>query len=178
MTEVLHPAAIGLTAIAALLHTGWRRRAALPGLLAVLLMLGAMVDVVFLHRIGTVLWLAVLLAGAIGLSAVHAWRRRRAGEDAAELHVGATHDALGLVVMAALLPMMSGGLGEAGADAHAGHGAGVSGLSALVVAAALSHTVVSAVASVRGVRASERLMHLLMGGATLLMAGHALGQLS
>jgi hypothetical protein len=77
--------------------------------------------------------------------------------------------------MAALLPMMSGGSGAATADPHAGHGAGEGGgLIALVLAAAVAHTVVSAVASVRGGRWSERLMHLLMGGATLLMAAHAL----
>lgn len=177
MTEALHYAAIGLTAIAACLHPGWRRRAAFPGLLAVLLMLSAMVDVVFLHRIGIVLWLAVLLAAGIGLSAFQAGRRRRAGGSAAEMQVAATYDAFGLVAMAALLPMMYAGFREAGAAAHAGHGAATGGLVILVLATAMSHVTVSAIASVRGVRSSERFMHVLMGGATLLMAAHALGQL-
>ena len=177
MTEALHPAAIGLTTIAAFLHPGWRRRAAFPGLLAVLLMLSAMVDGVLLHRISIVLWLAILDAAGIGLSAFQARRRRRASGNAAEMPVAATHDAFGLVAMAALLPMMYGGFGEAGAAAHAGHTAAAGGLVTLVLATALAHAMVSAVASVRGVRSSERLMHLLMGGATLLMAAHALGQL-
>lgn len=177
MSEALHPAAIGLTAIAAILHPGWRRRAALPALLAVLLMLTAMVDVVILHWIGVVLWFAVLLAGAIGLSMVQARARRRGGGETTALHVGATRDAFGLVVMAALLPTMYGGPGEAGAVAHAGHDVGAGGLVTLVLATALAHVVMSAVAFARGARTSERLMHLLMGGATLLMAAHAVGQL-
>ena len=176
MTEALHPVAIGLTAIAACLHTGWRRRAAVPGLLAVLLMLGAMVDVVFLRWIGTVLWVAMLVAAAIGLSAVQARRRRGAGGKVAETPLASTHDAFGLIVMAGLLTTMAGGFGDAGADAHSGHGAGGGGLIILVLAAAVAHSVVSAVACVRGDRSSERLVHLLMGGATLLMAAHAFGQ--
>ena len=176
MTEALHPVAIGLTSIAACLHTGWRRRAAVPGLLAVLLMLGAMVDVVFLRWIGAILWVAMLVAAAIGLSAARARRRRRAGGSAAATQVAAAHDAFGLIVMAGLLTTMAGGFGDAGADAHSGHGAGGGGLIILVLAAAVAHTVVSAVASIRGGRSSERLMHLLMGGATLLMAAHAFGQ--
>lgn len=167
MIEALHPAAIGLTAIAAVLHPGWRRRGAVPGLFAMLLMLAAMVDVMFLGRLGAVLWVGLLVAAAIGW-AVQARLRRPRGADVA---ASAVHDAFGLVVMAALLPMMHGGFDDAaGAAAHAGHGAGAGGLVALVLAAALAHTAASAVASVRGTRPSERCMHVLMGGATLLMA--------
>jgi hypothetical protein len=174
MTEALHPAAIGLTAIAAALHPGWRRRASLPGMVGVLLMLAAMADAVFLQRITVVLWMAVLLAAGIGLSATEARRRRRGGGDAADLRVAPLHDGLGMVAMAALLPTMDGGVAEAGGLAHLGHGALAGGTVTLVLTTAVPHVLATAVASVRSAGASERLMHLLMGGATAVMAVHAL----
>jgi|GEM_PF-2750600 len=178
MTDALHGAAVGFTAIAACLHPGWGRPADRPGLLAMGLMLAAMVDVAHFHRVGMVLWVGVLLIGAIGLAAAHAWRRRRGGAGGAS--ASGLHDAFGLIVMATLLPMMSGGTahgdaaGSAVGGAHEGHGVVAGGIVVLVLATAISHVASSAVGAVRGHRSSERLMHLFMGGATLLMTAHAL----
>lgn len=68
--DVLHLAAIGFTVVAVCAHRGWRSRASSWGLAAAILMLVAMIDSAYAHRLSVVVWTPLLLAAAIALSAV------------------------------------------------------------------------------------------------------------
>lgn len=60
-------AAIGFTAVGVCARRGWRSRASSLGLGAAILMLAAMVDSAYVHRLSVVVWIALLLAAAIAL---------------------------------------------------------------------------------------------------------------
>lgn len=170
MHDGLHVVAVALTALAVFTHPGWRRGAKPLGIGVGVLMLVAMVDAVYLAVLAVPLWSFVLLVGALALAAARSPRRKRSGTDASAFCI-VTHDALGLVAMAALLPFMQGGAGQG--SHHAGHGVAAGLLVAVVLAVAGGHVAASVVASVRDARSWARAQYALMGGATLLMAGAA-----
>lgn len=171
MHDGLHLAAILVTAVAAAGHPGWRRRSTSSGLVAAVLMLTAMVDVAYLHRVGAPLWSAVLLAAAIAISALRSPRRRGTEADAPGIGDAATHDALGLVVMAALLALMHTPAIADSAAEHAGHGASRGALVAVVIALVFGYAAAMAVGWARARRSAHRAQYVLMGAAAILMAG-------
>lgn len=137
MAEILHAGALAATVLSTCCIAAGRRPRVRDLLLAVA-MLAAMVDVVVGAGIVSPLWWALLLL-VLSLWVI-AVPRGRAGLTGA---VRATRamDALGGVMMAALLMLMSAG--RTGAEpttapvAHAGHGAGAGTVVVLVVLAAL-----------------------------------------
>jgi hypothetical protein len=136
------------------------------GIALTVVMLIAMVDTVSLGVLAPPLWSGVLLIGALVLAAVSSPRRPGRRAECPPVCVPVS-DGLGLVAMAALLPLMHGaGAGEAG---HSGHGVGVGVLVLVVLMIAGGHVAASVAALIRDVPRG-RAHHVLMGGATLAMA--------
>lgn len=152
-----------------------RDRGAASGFAAAALMLAAMVDAAYVGTVSPIAWTALLLGAGVALAASRSSRRRCVVADggAARGVAVATHDALGLVAMAALLPLMSGPGSTDDAAAHAGHGAGGGLLTAVVLAVAVGHVIGAGAAFTRSPGAAARLSCLLMGGATAFMAAAA-----
>lgn len=167
--DLLHGAAVVLTAVAVGVHPGWRSRLRLPRLTGCVLMLVAMVDVAYLGLLSVVFWVPLLVLSAIALSAVG--RRDRSG------CVARLHDSLGLIVMAALLPFMHPATGHSipASTAHAGHTSMGGLLGLLTGALVLCHAVGSLWGVARTAEPAVRGQYLLMGGATALMSAAVLG---
>jgi len=167
--DLLHVAAVVLTAVAVGVHPGWRSRLRLPRLTGCVLMLVAMVDVAYLRLLRVVVWVPALVLSAIALSALG--RRERQG------CVATLHDSLGLLVMAVLLPFMhpAAGPGSPAATAHAGHASAGGLLGVLTVVLVLCHIAGSLWGVARTVEPAARGQYLLMGGATALMSAAVLG---
>lgn len=170
MHQGLHLVAIAFTAIATCIHLRERRAADPLRTVTAALMLVAMVDAVYIRLLAPVLWTTILLVAALALAAVRSPRRLRT---AVAVRCDATHDALGLVALAALLTLMPVAAGTDAHD-HTGHGVSPALLTTVVLAVAASHGVASLIACARDKRALERVQYVLMGGATLLMAGAAI----
>ncbi|MET0830158.1 MAG: hypothetical protein ABWY26_11590 [Microbacterium sp.] len=166
--DALHPAAIGFTVLAVCAHPGWRSREASIGLVAAILMLAGMIDTAYANLLSVVVWIPLLLAAAIGVSAARSVRRPRVRTGAGDGVWVTTHDPLGLVVTAAILPLMH--VGSAPAGTHAGHGAPMGVLIALVVIIAAWHVVGSFLACVRNSATAERVQLVAMGISTSFMA--------
>ncbi|QTF70829.1 hypothetical protein [Arthrobacter woluwensis] len=167
--DLLHVAAVVLTAVAVGVHPGWRSRLRLPRLSGCVLMLVAMVDVAYLGLLSVVVWVPALVLSAIALSALG--RREQQG------CVAALHDSLGLIVMAVLLPFMhpTTGPGSTAATAHAGHASAGGLLGVLTVVLVLCHVAGSLWGVARASGSAVRGQYLLMGGATALMSAAVLG---
>lgn len=167
----LHLAAVGFTAMGVCAQVEWRRWRGCSStallLVAEVFALGAMVDTVAFESARAVLWAPLLIAAAIVVAAVRSPRRATAGLSVQRGGTG-THDALGLVAMAALLPLMSPGTTPTAG--HAAHGGTVGLLVALVLAVAGGHVIATAVACVREARGWRRARHVFMACATALMA--------
>lgn len=168
MHENLHLLAAALTAAALWAHPGWRRRD-VAGVACAGLMLVAMADVLVVRALAPPVWSGMLLAAALGLAALRSPRRRGRAEESGP-GCAAMSDGLGLVAMAALLPLMHG-IVPAGSD-HSGHGVGGGMLVAVVVAVAGGHVAASVLTYLRD-EPGRRVHHALMGGATALMAATA-----
>ncbi|WP_404430841.1 hypothetical protein LG299_12845 [Microbacterium lacus] len=164
----LHLVAIGFTVVAVCVHSGWRSRASSLSLVAAFLMLAGMVDVAFTSRLSIVVWIPALLATAMGLAAAQSVRRRRASAAARRGVWITAQDPLGLVATAALLPLMH--VGSASESGHAGHGAPLGVLLAVVLLVAIGHAFGSFVACAASAALSVRVQHAAMGASTLLMA--------
>lgn len=167
--DLLHAAAVVLTAVAVGVHPGWRSRFRLARLTGCALMLAAMVDAAYLGLLSVVVWVPVLLLTAIVLSAVS--RGERSG------CVARLHDSLGLIVMAVLLPFMHPvtGHGVPAATAHAGHSSAGGLLGVLTGVLVLCHIAGSLWGVARTAEPVVRGQYLLMGGATAFMSAAVLG---
>lgn len=167
--DLLHLAAVALTAVAVCAHPAWRGRPRVPRLFACVLMLASMVDAAYLNLLSVVFWVPLLLLAAITLAAVS---RRQPVSCVAVLH-----DSLGLIVMAVLLPFMhqASGPGLMSSTAHAGHASAGGLLGILTAALVLCHVAGSLWGVARAPGASARRQYLLMGGATALMSAAVLG---
>lgn len=167
--DLLHLAAVMLTAVAVGVHPGWRDRPRLPRLTGCVLMLVAMVDVAYLGLLSVVFWVPLLVLSAIALSALS--RRERQG------CVATLHDSLGLLVMAVLLLFMhpAAGPGIPSESAHAGHASAGGLLGVLTVVLVLCHVAGSLWGVARAPGSAVRGQYLLMGGATALMSAAVLG---
>lgn len=170
--DTLHLIAVGLAALAAGAHIGRQKRGSALGLAAAILMLVAMIDAAYLNRVSIVVWTPLLLVAAIALAAVRSVRRRGVTMDGRDDVCVTTHDPLGLVAMAVLLPLMHAG--SAPASDHAGHGVASGVLIAVVLSVVAAHVIGSLVASVRSLRTSSRLQYVAMGAATGFMAASAI----
>ena len=177
---LLHLVAVLLTAGAVVVQgallSGGRRRSAALGLVAAVLMLVAMVDAAYIGAVSPIAWTALLVVAGVGFAAAGSSRRRivLAGGGPAEGVGVTTHDALGLVAMAALIPLMAIDVAGGDAGAHAGHGAGAGPLTVVVLAVALGHVVGAGAAFARSPGLGPRLSCTLMGGATAFMAAAVL----
>jgi hypothetical protein len=130
-------------------------------------MLAAMVDLAYMHRLSVVVWMPLLLAAAIALAAARSVRGKRAMESA---HGGVwftTHDPLGLVVTAAILPLMH--VRPPSASGHA-HGPAVGVLIAVVLLVAVVYVLGSLIACARYSTATDRVQFGGMGLGALFMA--------
>ncbi len=158
----LAPATIGLCCLAA-----DRRRARGGELATALLMLVAMADAAVTRLVPVVWWVAMLLAGAIALSAAGG-RRRGSGRsaDAVRMPMG-LHAAAGMVVMAALMLAMTGG-GVADAAHH--HGASAPALAPVGVALAGAYVLGSVRVAVRARTALDRGQYAAMAASVGLMS--------
>ncbi|WP_157831569.1 MULTISPECIES: hypothetical protein [Microbacterium] len=158
----LAPATIGLCCLAA-----DRRRARAGELATALLMLVAMADAAVTRLVPVVWWVAMLLAGAIALSAAGG-RRRGSGRsaDAVRMPMG-LHAAAGMVVMAALMLAMTGG-GVADAAHH--HGASAPALAPVGVALAGAYVLGSVRVAVRARTALDRGQYAAMAASVGLMS--------
>ncbi|MGO4454226.1 hypothetical protein [Arthrobacter sp. RAF14] len=167
--DLLHMAAVVLTAVAVGVHSGWRDRPRLPRLTGCVLMLVAMVDVAYLGLLSVVVWVPVLVLSAIALSAQS---RREPSSCVARLH-----DSLGLIVMAVLLPFMhpATGHGIPATTAHTGHASSGGLLGVLTGVLVLCHVAGSVWGVARNAEPAVRGQYFLMGGATALMSAAVLG---
>lgn len=171
MQDALHSVAMGLTAVAAGAHPGWRRGSAAHGLGAALIMLTAMVDAVVAHFLSVVVWTAVLLGSAMALSALRSPRRRTVRTDPDD-PCSAAHEAIGLVAMAVLLPLMQNHSVATFVE-HSGHGAAPGALVAVALVVSGAHVIGSVTACTRETTSRGRVQTLLMAGATACMAAAA-----
>lgn len=169
MHGTLHLLAVCLTAIAVCTHPGWRGGRGALGVGSASLMLVAMIDAAYLRWVAVPLWSALLVLCAIVLSALRS-PRRRAGGDAIS-GCAAAHDGLGLVAMAGLLLVMQGI--EVEGPPHGGHGMTPGLLFTVILALVVGHAAASVSAFVQGRGGHGRSPHVLMGAATVLMAGAA-----
>lgn len=170
----LAPAAIGLCCLAA-----DRRRARIGELAASVLMMLAMVDAAVGRVVPVVWWVVVLLAGAMALAAAHG--RPRSGHRAGSVGAGgatmAVHAAGGMIVMAALLLAMAGGIvpgagAGAGAHVHGGVGGGSFGMGVAAFGAILAgvYVVASVVVIARSRSRLDRGQYAAMAASAGLMA--------
>lgn len=130
-------------------------------------MLAAMVDLAYTHRLSVIVWMPLLLAAAIALAAGRSVRGKRAMKSAHGGVWSTTHDPLGLVVTAAILPLMHVRPTSAGGHAH---GPAVGVLIAVVLLVAVGYVLGSLIACARFSSAKDRVQFGGMGLAALLMA--------
>lgn len=166
--DAAHLVAIGFTVLAIGVHACRWTRSSVSSLIAAILMLSAMADAAFIHLLSTVVWIPLLLGAAIAVAAARSVRQRSAGTDAGALVCVSTHEPLGLVVTAAILPLMHAAPGEVGD--HEGHGAPLGFLIAVVLLISAGHVLGSLLASVRSSTLAGRVQFAAMGLASLFMA--------
>lgn len=165
--DTLHLVAIGLTVLAVGVHPGWRRRACVPELVAATFMLAAMGDVALVHSLSVVVWIPLLIAAAMALAAFRSVRRRAGQPSTGTGLCATTHDPLGLIATAAILPYMHGATASVSEHEHGGHG---DIWMALILLVAAGHILGSLVAGVHAEGRPGRIQFTAMGGATLFMA--------
>ncbi|MCC2032496.1 hypothetical protein [Microbacterium allomyrinae] len=174
MAELLHTGALAATALSTCCAAAAGPRARVRELALALIMLAAMADVVGgWGLLAPVWWAALLVVVAMG-SAVSRARRAVSSADRSARAM----DALGAILMAALLLLMSGGTVSTGA--HAGHGVSSSALVWTVVAASVLFAAASVHMGVKTrmpqppsparARVLRRIAPLAMGASVLLMA--------
>ncbi|MDF2579149.1 MAG: hypothetical protein K0S49_728 [Microbacterium sp.] len=174
MAELLHAGALATTVLSTCCAAAAGPRARARELALALIMLVAMADVVVGWGLLAPVWWAALLVIVAMASAIS--RARRAASSVARS--ARAMDALGGILMAALLLVMSSGTVSTGE--HAAHGVSPSALVWAVVAASVLFAAASVhmgvtmrmphpVAPVR-VRVVRRIAPLAMGASVLLMA--------
>lgn len=168
---LLHPTAIALTAMAVVLHPGIRDRSCVGDVLAGAAMVMVMVDAMWIRLVPTVFWMAALVVGALGVSALRSVRSRPGRDSGGACR--RSHTPLGFVVTAACLPFMQPSTATHASVAgggHAQHALGAGSLTGLVVLLAGGYLVTSLIAARLAGRGGERAHFLLMGSGSALMA--------
>lgn len=170
--ELLHTGALTLTGLGACCVAADRPRARVRELALGVLALLAMGDIVLWHVVAPVWWCAALVAASVLSVLAAPGRRFLAGDERAARAM----DAIGGVVMGALMLLMTDPKGAV-EGVHAGHGASLGLVTALVCIAALAYAVGALRMAVRMPRrqhstvsiALRRLAPVAMSGSMLLM---------
>ncbi|ALJ19456.1 hypothetical protein [Microbacterium sp. No. 7] len=158
----LVPAAIGVCCLAL-----DRRPARAGELVAGVAMLAAMIDAAVTGLVAAVWWAALLVAGALALSAVRG-RRRSAAAAMPGAAAMTMHAATGMIAMAALMiGMPAAGALEVAGHSH-GHGAPAIGTAGALLGA--SYVVASAVLAARTRVALDRAQYGAMAASVGLMS--------